>query len=122
MCDEGKLFVGGLNFETTDRCLSKLFGKYGTICRCLGFGFVKFESPDDAKDAMQALNGKSVDGCQICVDQAGKSSGERGGRGRSGGRGSYFCGGSRGGDRGYGGNQRPSNGCIYKDFWSFAES
>uniref|UniRef100_A0A8C5LWK7 RRM domain-containing protein n=1 Tax=Leptobrachium leishanense TaxID=445787 RepID=A0A8C5LWK7_9ANUR len=118
MCDEGKLFVGGLNFETTDRCLQDLFSKYGTVLdacvvkdretnRSRGFGFVTFESPDDAKDAMQALNGKSVDGRQIRVDQAGKSSGERrGGRGGSGGRGGYFRGGSsRGGDRGYGGSR-----------------
>uniref|UniRef100_A0A8C5LWW3 RRM domain-containing protein n=1 Tax=Leptobrachium leishanense TaxID=445787 RepID=A0A8C5LWW3_9ANUR len=111
MCDEGKLFVGGLNFETTDRCLQDLFSKYGTVLdacvvkdretnRSRGFGFVTFESPDDAKDAMQALNGKSVDGRQIRVDQAGKSSGERrGGRGGSGGRGGYFRGGSSRGNR-----------------------
>ncbi|GCC30578.1 hypothetical protein chiPu_0009029 [Chiloscyllium punctatum] len=33
--------------------------------RSRGFGFVTFENPDDAKDAMLAMNGKSVDGRQI---------------------------------------------------------
>ncbi|XP_057233548.1 cold-inducible RNA-binding protein [Malurus melanocephalus] len=83
--------------------------------RSRGFGFVTFENIDDAKDAMMAMNGKSVDGRQIRVDQAGKSSenrsrGYRGGS--SGGRG-FFRGGrgrgrgfSRGGgDRGYGGSR-----------------
>ncbi|XP_074834344.1 cold-inducible RNA-binding protein isoform X1 [Carettochelys insculpta] len=125
--DEGKLFVGGLSFDTNEQSLEQVFSKYGQISevvvvkdretqRSRGFGFVTFENIDDAKDAMMAMNGKSVDGRQIRVDQAGKSSenrsrGYRGGS--SGGRG-FFRGGrgrggrgfSRGGDRGYGGGSR----------------
>ncbi|XP_075681499.1 cold-inducible RNA-binding protein B isoform X2 [Rhinoderma darwinii] len=115
--DEGKLFIGGLSFDTDEQNLEQVFSKYGPISevvvvkdretkRSRGFGFVTFESPDDAKDAMQAMNGKSVDGRQIRVDQAGKSSGDRRGGyrgGSSGGRG-FFRGG--GGDRGYGGSSR----------------
>ncbi|XP_030364993.1 cold-inducible RNA-binding protein isoform X1 [Strigops habroptila] len=124
--DEGKLFVGGLSFDTNEQSLEQVFSKYGQISevvvvkdretqRSRGFGFVTFENIDDAKDAMMAMNGKSVDGRQIRVDQAGKSSenrsrGYRGGS--SGGRG-FFRGGrgrgrgfSRGGgDRGYGGSR-----------------
>ncbi|XP_063214144.1 cold-inducible RNA-binding protein isoform X2 [Chroicocephalus ridibundus] len=128
--DEGKLFVGGLSFDTNEQSLEQVFSKYGQISevvvvkdretqRSRGFGFVTFENIDDAKDAMMAMNGKSVDGRQIRVDQAGKSSenrsrGYRGGS--SGGRG--FFRGSRGrgrgfsrvsvaggGDRGYGGSR-----------------
>ncbi|XP_068090096.1 cold-inducible RNA-binding protein B isoform X2 [Hyperolius riggenbachi] len=113
--DEGKLFIGGLSFNTDENNLEQVFGKYGQISevvvvkdretkRSRGFGFVTFESPEDAKDAMQAMNGKSVDGRQIRVDQAGKSSGDRRGGyrgGASGGRG-FFRGGRGGGDRGYG--------------------
>ncbi|XP_011852787.1 PREDICTED: cold-inducible RNA-binding protein isoform X1 [Mandrillus leucophaeus] len=124
--DEGKLFVGGLSFDTNEQSLEQVFSKYGQISevvvvkdretqRSRGFGFVTFENIDDAKDAMMAMNGKSVDGRQIRVDQAGKSSDNRsrGYRGGStGGRG-FFRGGrgrgrgfSRGGgDRGYGGNR-----------------
>uniref|UniRef100_A0A8D0QNY5 Cold-inducible RNA-binding protein n=1 Tax=Sus scrofa TaxID=9823 RepID=A0A8D0QNY5_PIG len=111
--DEGKLFVGGLSFDTNEQSLEQVFSKYGQISevvvvkdretqRSRGFGFVTFENIDDAKDAMMAMNGKSVDGRQIRVDQAGKSSdnrsrGYRGGS--SGGRG-FFRGG-RGRGRGF---------------------
>ncbi|XP_043577188.1 cold-inducible RNA-binding protein-like isoform X1 [Chiloscyllium plagiosum] len=123
MSDEGKLFVGGLNFDTNEQSLESVFSKYGQISevivikdretqRSRGFGFVTFENPDDAKDAMLAMNGKSVDGRQIRVDQAGKSSGERsrGYRGGSASSRGFFRGGSGrrargfsrgGGDRGY---------------------
>ncbi|KAE8631743.1 hypothetical protein XENTR_v10001291 [Xenopus tropicalis] len=124
-CDEGKLFVGGLNFETTEESLEQVFSKYGQVAevvvvkdreskRSRGFGFVTFENPEDAKDAMMAMNGKSVDGRQIRVDQAGKSSNDRRGGyrgGSSGGRGFFRGGRGRGGggDRGYGGSSRFEN-------------
>lgn len=31
MSDEGKLFIGGLSFETNEESLEKAFSKYGTI-------------------------------------------------------------------------------------------
>nr|BAB92955.1 cold inducible RNA-binding protein alpha [Dryophytes japonicus] len=121
--DEGKLFVGGLSFDTEEQSLEQVFGKYGQISevvvvkdretkRSRGFGFVTFENPEDAKDAMEAMNGKSVDGRQIRVDQAGKSSGDRRGGyrgGSSGGRG-FYRGGRGGGDRGYGSSRYGSSG------------
>ncbi|XP_063306534.1 cold-inducible RNA-binding protein B-like [Pelobates fuscus] len=122
--DDGKLFVGGLSFETDEQNLEQVFSKYGQVSevvvvkdretkRSWGFGFVTYENPDDAKDAMMAMNGKSVDGRQIRVDQAGKSSGDRRGGyrgGSSGGRGFFRGGrGHGGGDRGYGGSSRFDN-------------
>ncbi|XP_014004252.1 cold-inducible RNA-binding protein B isoform X4 [Salmo salar] len=143
MSDEGKLFVGGLCFDTDETSLEEAFSKYGNIAkvdvvrdretrRSRGFGFVTFENPEDAKDAMAAMNGKSVDGRMIRVDEAGKSGGRsdrgggggfrggsggfrggsggfRGGRGRGGG----YGGGDRsygGGDRSYGGGDRSYGG------------
>ncbi|KAJ1086383.1 hypothetical protein NDU88_006502 [Pleurodeles waltl] len=108
--DDGKLFVGGLSFDTDEQNLEQQFAKYGQIVevvvvkdretqRSRGFGFVTFENQDDAKDALQAMNGKTLDGRQIRVDQAGKS--ERGGRGgyRGGSSGRGFRGSrGRGGD------------------------
>uniref|UniRef100_A0A8C7G5U5 RRM domain-containing protein n=1 Tax=Oncorhynchus kisutch TaxID=8019 RepID=A0A8C7G5U5_ONCKI len=124
MSDEGKLFVGGLSFDTNEQSLENVFSKYGQISeintgvikdqmrhsRSRGFGFVTFENPDEAEDAMLAMNGKSPDGRQIRVNQAGKSGGggRSGGRfrgGSSGGGGGYFRGGRGGGDRGYGGGR-----------------
>uniref|UniRef100_A0A9J8A0Z5 RRM domain-containing protein n=1 Tax=Cyprinus carpio carpio TaxID=630221 RepID=A0A9J8A0Z5_CYPCA len=130
MSDEGKLFVGGLSFDTTEQSLEDAFSKYGVITnvhvarnretnRSRGFGFVTFENPDDAKDALEGMNGKSVDGRTIRVDEAGKGGGGggrsgggsyRGGGGRGGGGGGFFRGGrGRGGSRGgggYGGGDR----------------
>uniref|UniRef100_A0A3B4UW44 Cold inducible RNA binding protein a n=1 Tax=Seriola dumerili TaxID=41447 RepID=A0A3B4UW44_SERDU len=71
MSDEGKLFIGGLSFETNEESLAAAFGKYGTIekvdvirdketGRSRGFGFVKYDNAEDAKDALDAMNGKFV--------------------------------------------------------------
>uniref|UniRef100_A0A668RCU6 RRM domain-containing protein n=1 Tax=Oreochromis aureus TaxID=47969 RepID=A0A668RCU6_OREAU len=83
MSDEGKLFIGGLSFETNEDSLAAAFGKYGTIekvdvirdketGRSRGFGFVKYDNAEDAKDALDAMNGKTLDGRAIRVDEAGK--------------------------------------------------
>ncbi|CAB1317153.1 unnamed protein product [Coregonus sp. 'balchen'] len=69
MSDEGKLFVGGLSFDTTEESLAEAFAKYGNIAkvdvirdketgRSRGFGFVKYDNADDAKDALEGMNGK----------------------------------------------------------------
>ncbi|XP_031173832.1 cold-inducible RNA-binding protein-like isoform X1 [Sander lucioperca] len=122
MSDEGKLFIGGLSFDTTEESLAAAFGKFGTIEKVdvikdrdtgysRGFGFVKYENSEDAKDAMEGMNGKTLDGRAIRVDEAGKS----GGGGRSGGggggygsaprgRGGYSGGRGRGGGGYYGGD------------------
>ncbi|XP_042307397.1 RNA-binding protein 3-like isoform X1 [Sceloporus undulatus] len=119
--EEGKLFVGGLNFDTDEQGLEQHFSSFGHISevvvikdketqRSRGFGFVTFSNPDHASDAMRAMNGESVDGRQIRVDHAGKSS--RGSRG-----GGYFGGRGRGrgysrggGDRSYGGRYENRSG------------
>uniref|UniRef100_A0A671M0C9 Cold inducible RNA binding protein b n=1 Tax=Sinocyclocheilus anshuiensis TaxID=1608454 RepID=A0A671M0C9_9TELE len=59
----------GLSYDTTEQSLEEAFSKYGSIAkvdvirdretdRSRGFGFVTFENPEDAKDAMAAMNGK----------------------------------------------------------------
>uniref|UniRef100_A0A8C6CMF8 RRM domain-containing protein n=1 Tax=Moschus moschiferus TaxID=68415 RepID=A0A8C6CMF8_MOSMO len=88
----GKLFIGGLNTETNEKALEAVFGKYGRIEEVVlmkdhetnksrGFAFVTFESPADAKDAARDMNGKSLDGKVIKVEQATKPSFESGRRG-----------------------------------------
>ncbi|CAK7313913.1 RNA-binding motif protein, Y chromosome, family 1 member B [Vulpes lagopus] len=87
----GKLFIGGLSIETNEKTLETVFGKYGCIVEVLlmrdretnksrGFAFITFESPADAKDAAKDMNGKSLDGKAIKVEQANKPSFEGGGR------------------------------------------
>ncbi|XP_053183981.1 cold-inducible RNA-binding protein A-like [Scomber japonicus] len=115
MSDEGKLFIGGLSFETNEESLSAAFGNYGTIekvdvirdketGRSRGFGFVKYDNAEDAKDALEAMNGKTLDGRAIRVDEAGKGGSSRGGFGGSGPRGGRFSG-SRGRGGGYDGDR-----------------
>ncbi|XP_072913849.1 LOW QUALITY PROTEIN: RNA-binding motif protein, X chromosome [Hemitrygon akajei] len=87
----GKLFVGGLNTETNEKALEAVFGKYGRIVEVLlmkdretnksrGFAFITFESPGDARDAARDMNGKSLDGKPIKVEQATKPAFENSGR------------------------------------------
>ncbi|XP_007896441.2 cold-inducible RNA-binding protein B-like [Callorhinchus milii] len=124
MSDEGKLFVGGLSFSTDEQSLEEVFSEYGQISEVRvikdrdtqhsrGFGFITFENPDDAKDALLAMNGKSIDGRQIRVDQAEKKSSAGVGRGRGGGGygyGGYQQYGSGGGGGGYGQRSRGGGG------------
>uniref|UniRef100_A0A8C4LLF6 RNA-binding protein 3 n=1 Tax=Equus asinus TaxID=9793 RepID=A0A8C4LLF6_EQUAS len=110
--EEGKLFVGGLNFNTDEQALEDHFSSFGPISevvvvkdretqRSRGFGFITFTNPEHASDAMRAMNGESLDGRQIRVDHAGKSArGTRGGAFGAHGRGRGYSRG--GGDQGYG--------------------
>uniref|UniRef100_A0A8C2FRU4 RNA binding motif protein X-linked n=1 Tax=Cyprinus carpio TaxID=7962 RepID=A0A8C2FRU4_CYPCA len=65
----GKLFIGGLNTETSEKVLEAYFSKFGRISEVLlmkdretnksrGFAFVTYENPGDAKDAAREMNGK----------------------------------------------------------------
>ncbi|NP_001280087.1 cold-inducible RNA-binding protein B-like [Callorhinchus milii] len=111
MSEERKLFVGGLNFNTEEQSLEEVFSEYGQVSEVRiirdrdtgtsrGFGFVTFESPDDAQDALTSMNGRSLEGRQIRVDRAEKKSGDRGGS-RGGGYSQYNSGGGGGGFQQY---------------------
>lgn len=75
------LFVGNLPFSTGSPDLEELFAQYGTVTRAQvitdrdtgrsrGFGFVEMDSDDEAKEAIEALNGTDIDGRQINVNVA----------------------------------------------------
>ena len=97
-----KLFVGGLSWDTTDEGLKQAFASYGEITeakvitdrdtgRSRGFGFVTFAQDDDAKTAISKMDGTSLDGKTIKVNEAQEKSPRGGGRsggGFGGGRGS----------------------------------
>mgnify|MGYP001588599433 CR=1 FL=1 len=76
-----KLFVGSLPFSTTGDQLKAIFEKVGKVVsadvvmdkmsgRSRGFGFVEMETEDDAKKAVDTLNGTEVEGRKIFVAEA----------------------------------------------------
>jgi len=95
------LFVGNLNFQTTEADLRALFEQFGEISRIQvmtdretgrsrGFGFVEMADDDAAAQAIAALNGKEVDGRALNVNEARpkpERTGGGGGYGRGGGSG-----------------------------------
>jgi len=71
--------VFGMSLRTEERDLERKFGKFGKIEKCVlvwnhrerrsrGYGFVTFEDEQDAADAVEAMNGKEVDGRALRVD------------------------------------------------------
>jgi RNA recognition motif-containing protein len=96
-----KLFIGGLSWDTTDDGLRQAFASYGEITeakvitdrdtgRSRGFGFVTFAQNEDAKSAISKMDGTSLDGKTIKVNEAQEKSprsGDRSGGGFGGGRG-----------------------------------
>ena len=110
-----KLYVGNLPFSTTENDLRELFEQHGEVSsatlvmdretgRPRGFGFVEFTNDDDARAAINALSGHSMDGRDLTVNEA-RPREDRGGGGGGGGRGrgGYGGGGGGGGGRGRGG-------------------
>jgi RNA recognition motif-containing protein len=106
-----KLYVGNLAYGVTDGDLQKLFEQHGAVQsaqvimdrdtgRSKGFGFVEMANASEADAAINALNGKEVDGRNLTVNEA-RPREDRGGGG--GGRGGYGGGGGRSGGGGGGG-------------------
>jgi RNA recognition motif-containing protein len=104
-----KLYVGGLSYDTTDEGLKEAFEKAGKVTsarvmrdretnRSRGFGFVEYETPEDAAKGIEMWNGKELDGRTLRVNEARpmepRGQGGRGGFGGGGrGRGGYSGGG-----------------------------
>lgn len=76
-----KIFVGNLSWDTTDDSLNQFFSSIGTVTsakvmtdkftgRSRGFGFVEMASDEDADKAINELNGQSLDGRNVAVNEA----------------------------------------------------
>lgn len=76
-----KLYVGNLNYDTTEDTLREVFEKHGTVesvniitdrqtGRSRGFAFVEMSSEEEAKSALKKLNGTEVDDRTLKVDEA----------------------------------------------------
>ncbi|MBP8144918.1 MAG: RNA-binding protein [Inhella sp.] len=96
-----KLYVGNLAYSVRDEDLREQFSAHGNVVsakvmmeretgRSKGFGFVEMGSAQEAQAAIQALNGQSMGGRALTVNEA-RPREERpaGGGGYGGGRGRY---------------------------------
>lgn len=109
------LFLGNLSFGVERDNLYELFGKYGEIISVRipthpeteqpkGFGYVQYSNIDDAKKALEGLQGEQIDNRPVRLDYSTprpQNDDRRGGRGGRGG----SRGGFRGGRGGFGGNR-----------------
>jgi len=99
---EGKrLYVGNLTYSVSENQLQEVFSAYGEVVSVKvldrkGFGFVEMSTPEQAKAAMDALNGTVLEGRTMKIDEA-KPMQPRRDFGGSGG----YGGGSYGGSGGY---------------------
>jgi cold-inducible RNA-binding protein len=76
-----KLFVGGIPYSTTEAELREHFSKVGNVVSCSiiidratnrskGFGFVEFETEEEANQAVETLNNTELGGRNIVVNIA----------------------------------------------------
>jgi len=86
------LYVGNLSYSIRDDELNSIFAAYGKVSsaqvimdretqRSKGFGFVEMPDDTEALAAIQALNGKEVNGRPLTVNEAKPREPRRGGRG-----------------------------------------
>ena len=109
-----KLYVGNLPYSATEQSLREAFAASGTVDtvslitdrdsgQSKGFAFVEMSSDSEAQAATQAMNGKTLDGRQIKVNEAKpRETRSGGGGGGGGGRGGNSGGYGGGGGGGYG--------------------
>ncbi|TET33379.1 MAG: RNA-binding protein [Planctomycetota bacterium] len=90
-----KLYVGNLNYSTTEEIIRAMFEEHGEVLsvalitdretgRPKGFGFVEMAEDSAADAAKDALDGKEIEGRTIKVNEA-RPRRERGPRGGGGG-------------------------------------
>lgn len=90
-----KLYVSNLDYKITQQDLERIFAPYGAVAsvqlivdrasgRSKGFGFVEMGSASEAQAAIAGLNGSSIEGRSLNVDQARSQSPREGGGKRSG--------------------------------------
>ncbi|MBN1114622.1 MAG: RNA-binding protein [Oligoflexia bacterium] len=76
-----KIYVGNLGYGVNDKGLEAIFSAHGTVQsakvvtdrvsgQSKGFGFVEMSTDEEARDAIQQLNEKEIEGRIIKVSQA----------------------------------------------------
>ncbi len=75
------VFVGNLSFQTTEAELNRVFARHGRVSSVRvvtdrgsgsprGFAFVQMPDMDDAEEAIARMNGQSIGGRSITVNEA----------------------------------------------------
>ena len=109
-----RLYVGNLSFNTNADGVRTAFQEFGTVSdvhlvsdretgRSRGFAFVTMGTPEEAAKAIEGMDGRTLDGRPLRVNEAEQRQ-QRGGGGGGGGGG--FRGGGGGGGYGGGGGGR----------------
>ncbi len=89
------IYVGNLSFDVSDASLQEAFSAFGAVGqakvivdritgRSRGFGFVEMADDEEAKAAIEGLNGTELSGRTVTVNVA-KPKADRGGGGGGGG-------------------------------------
>ncbi|MBN1799776.1 MAG: RNA-binding protein [Spirochaetales bacterium] len=76
-----KIYVGNMNYDTTENQLQELFAQHGSVVevnivrdrytnRPKGFAFVEMEKEEEANAAISALNNTELDGRALRVNEA----------------------------------------------------
>ena len=121
-----KLYVGNLPYSVRDEDLQQSFSQFGSVTsakvmmerdtgRSKGFGFVEMGSDAEAQAAINGMNGQSLGGRSVVVNEARPMEARPprsfgGGGGGGGGYGGGGGGGGRSGGGGYGGGGGGSDG------------
>jgi hypothetical protein len=112
-----RLYVGNLSFNTSAEGVRTAFQEFGTVSdvhlvsdretgRSRGFAFVTMGTPEEAAKAIEGMDGRTLDGRPLRVNEAE----QRQQRGGGGGGGGFRSGGGGGGYSGGGGGGRGGGG------------
>lgn len=121
------VFVGNMNFQTTEAELRALFEPFGQVSRvhiamdretgrARGFAFVEMPNDEEAAKAMSSLDGKEVGGRALKVNEARPKGASGGGGPRGGGGGGYDRDRDRNRGGGRGGNSRQGGRFSTEDY------
>jgi RNA recognition motif-containing protein len=76
-----KIYVGNMSYNTTEENIRTLFAQHGEVIsvkaitdrmtgKSKGFAFVEMENDNEAKAAINAINGQDLDGRSLKVNEA----------------------------------------------------
>ena len=114
--DVKNIFVGNLSYEATEEEVRQLFEQFGTVDRVSlitdretgrprGFGFCEMPNDEEGDAAIEQLNGVTLSGRALNINEARPRATGGGGGGGGGGRGRDR--GGDGGGGGFGGRREP---------------